>query len=91
MGNVLTVPQVQAGELTLQRDVFSPTDVVGDVLQACRLGCAAANVPGAGIEWEDSREEAPLPPLVEGDRCRLSQVVQNLVRVGLLLLRACVQ
>ncbi len=87
VGNVLTVPQVQAGELTLQRDVFSPTDVVGDVLQACRLGCAAANVPGAGIEWEDSREEAPLPPLVEGDRCRLSQVVQNLVRVGLLLLR----
>jgi signal transduction histidine kinase len=75
IGNVLTAPEVQAGKMTLQREVFNPDSVLTDVLQACRFGCAAAAAPGGGIEWQAE----PLPALVEGDRCRLAQVAQNLV------------
>jgi signal transduction histidine kinase len=49
-----------------------------DVLQACRLGYApAAHHPP--IELEAYSE--PLPLMVEGDRCRVAQIFQNLVRV----------
>lgn len=90
VGNVLIAPQMEAGKLTLQCDVFSPMRLVEDVLQACRLGCAAAAaaVGGAGIELEAATAAGceALPSMVEGDRNRVAQVVQNLVRA-----RCCVR
>jgi signal transduction histidine kinase len=74
VGNVLTQPQVEAGQLSLQHAVFSPSVIIGNVLQACRL---AARV--CAIEWEHLPEEDALPELVEGDRDRIAQVVQNLI------------
>jgi signal transduction histidine kinase len=79
VGNVLTAPQVESGELTLEIDVFSPTRLIMEVLQACRLGYAAA-AHHAPVELESYGETLPL--MVEGDRCRVAQVVQNLVRVS---------
>jgi len=62
--------------------VFSPVRVVQDVVQACRLGCAPRlQASGAGIELQtglDAVDEA-IPSLVEGDRNRIAQVLQNLV------------
>jgi hypothetical protein len=79
-------PQVEAGELTLQRAVFSPARLVADVMQACRLGCAAvaAAAGGTGIELDTACGAGgePLPALVEADRNRIAQVLQNLVRAA---------
>jgi signal transduction histidine kinase len=74
VGNVLSAPQVQAGELTLQTDTFSPAAVLRDVLQACQLGSAAA-ATGGGVQ---AMPGMPLPAMVESDAGRLAQVVQNL-------------
>lgn len=56
--------------------------MVQDVVQACRLGCAPRlQASGAGIELQtglDGGDEA-MPSLVEGDRNRIAQVLQNLV------------
>jgi hypothetical protein len=74
VGNVLTAPQVEAGQLSLQHDIFSPAAVIGDVLQACRLAAR-----GCSIDWERAPADAPLPALVEADRNRIAQVVQNTI------------
>ncbi len=78
---------MEAGELTLQRAVFSPARLVAEVMQACRLGCAAvaAATGGGGIELDTACGAGgePLPPLVEADRNRIAQVLQNLVRAAL--------
>ena len=81
IGNVLTAPQVEEGHLELEAEVFSPKATLRDVLQACRMGCAAAAQPGGStIEWEEADDEArKLPPLVECDRKRLAQVLQNVI------------
>ncbi len=71
---MLTAPQVEAGQLSLQRDIFNPATVIGDVLYACRLAAR-----GSSIDWECLPEDDPLPPLVEGDRNRIAQVVQNTI------------
>ncbi len=75
--NVLTARQLEQGQLTLNTVLFDPAEVIEDVLQACRLGAFAA--PRGGIAWERSGGDH-LPPLVEADRDRLAQVLQNLVR-----------
>ena len=82
LGNVLTAPQVESGELRLQCTVFSPEKLAADVLQACRVGCASGAEGGTGIELESrlGADEETLPPLVEADRDRIAQVLQNLVR-----------
>jgi signal transduction histidine kinase len=69
VGNVLSAPQVQAGELTLMTDVFSPAAVIRNVLQACQLGCASMK-SGGGVK---ALPGEPLPPLVESDSGRLAQ------------------
>jgi signal transduction histidine kinase len=90
VGNVLTAPEVERGALTLTRDTFSPHAVICDVLQACRLGHAAASAPGGSIVLDESPQEAQegadadavtmLPTLlVEADRNRIAQVTQNCV------------
>ena len=84
----MTAPQVESGELRLQCTVFSPAQLVEDVLQACRMGCAAGAEGGTGIELESmlGAGEETLPPLVEADRDRIAQVLQNLVRARSVLL-----
>jgi signal transduction histidine kinase len=87
VGNVLSAPQVQAGALTLTTEVFSPAEALKDVLQACRMGCAAAVQPGgSAILWEQEGDEEgdndgpeALPPLVEADRNRIAQIAQNII------------
>jgi signal transduction histidine kinase len=74
VGNVLTAPQVDAGQLSLQCAVFNPAVIVGNVLQACRFAAR-----GSSIDWECMPEDSPLPELVEGDRDRIAQVVQNTI------------
>ena len=83
IGNVLTAPQVEEGHLELEAEVFSPKATLRDVMQACRMGCAAAAQPGgSAIEWEEADDETrKLPPLVECDSKRLSQVLQNVLCV----------
>jgi hypothetical protein len=83
IGNVLTAPQVEEGHLELEEEVFSPKATLRDVMQACRVGCAAAAQPGgSAIEWEEADDETrKLPPLVECDSKRLSQVLQNVLCV----------
>jgi signal transduction histidine kinase len=93
VGNVLTAPEVERGALTLTRDTFSPRDVICDVLQACRLGYAAATAAGGSIVLEEGEEtdadagegmdagiSLTTQSLVEADRNRIAQVTQNLVR-----------
>ena len=78
---------MESGELSLQHVVFSPARLVADVLQACHLGCAAGVEGGTGIELEatfGTGDEA-LPPLIEADRDRIAQVLQNLARPWLRL------
>jgi signal transduction histidine kinase len=57
VGNALTAPEVERGALTLTRDTFSPRALVADVLQACRLGHAAAAAPGGSIMLEEEGQE----------------------------------
>ena len=65
---------MEAGLLTPQLGIFSPAGVVADVLQACRMGCAAAAAHGGTrINLEAAHHHA-LPALVEGDRHRVAQV-----------------
>ena len=81
-----SAPQVESGELSLQHAVFSPARLVADVLQACRMGCAAGAEGGAGIELESTSGtgDESLPLMVEADRDRIAQVLQNLARAWLL-------
>ena len=89
VGNVLTAPQVEEGHMRLDAEVFSPKALLRDVMQACRMGCAAAAQPGGSpIVWEEAEEALKLPPLVESDRNRLAQVVQCVRRL-LACLRCC--
>ena len=62
--------------------MFSPARLVVDVLQACRMGCAAGAEGGTGIELESTcgTGDESLPPMVEADRDRIAQVLQNLAR-----------
>ena len=80
-----SAPQVETGELSLQCAVFSPARLVADVLQACRMGCAAGAEGGTGIELESTcgTGDESLPPMVEADRDRIAQVLQNLARACL--------
>jgi hypothetical protein len=73
-GNVLTTPQVEAGMLMPQLDVFSPVGIVADVLASCRTGCAAAAARGGTRITLESAPDDALPALVEGDRHRVAQV-----------------
>jgi hypothetical protein len=75
--NVLTARQLEAGALTLNHVLFSPAELIDAVLQACRSGCNTASM--AGIAWERGLGDH-VPAVVEGDRDRLAQVLQNLVR-----------
>jgi PAS domain S-box-containing protein len=75
--NVLTARQLEAGALTLNHVLFSPAELIDAVLQACRSGCNTASM--AGIAWERGLGDL-VPAVVEGDRDRLAQVLQNLVR-----------
>jgi hypothetical protein len=83
IGNILTAPQVEADELTPQLGVFCPADMVAAVVQVCRMGCAAASGLGGARIYLEAPQQDPgdseLAPLVEGDRHRLEQVLQNLV------------
>ena len=65
--------------------MFSPARLVADVLQACRMGCAAGAEGGTGIELESTcgTGDESLPPMVEADRDRIAQVLQNLARACL--------
>jgi hypothetical protein len=83
VANVLTARQVEANELQLDSRLFSPTDVLRDVLQACR--CAAAE---GAITWDRSPGDL-LPHLVDADSHRISQVVQNLVTNAVRVCFAC--
>ena len=77
--NVLTVRQVEAGELLLCNVVFNPTTVIEDVLHACRMGCTA-HVGAAGIQWHKDVGNH-LPELMEGDRDRVAQARACCVRL----------
>ncbi len=85
VANVITAPQLEAGELPLRRGVFSPGALMDDILRICRLGTTADLAAGrlrrnTRIDWlPPAAGEAPLPALVEGDRDRVAQIVQNLV------------
>jgi hypothetical protein len=82
--NVLTARQLETGALTLNRVVFDPTELIEDVLQACG---AARPTRAGGITWARALGDY-LPRLLEGDRDRVAQTLQNLVRAfGLSALR----
>jgi signal transduction histidine kinase len=77
IGNVVTVPQLEAGELALQQSVFSPAALIASVLQICRLAAAQQELPARITSVEGALHGlAPLPPLVEADRDRLAQICQ---------------
>jgi len=80
IGNVITVPQLEAGELALQQSVFSPVALIASVLKICRLAAAQQELPACITLVSGSLHGlAPLPPLVEADCDRLAQICQNLV------------
>ena len=80
IANVITVPQLEAGELALQQSVFSPVALIASVLKICRLAAAQQELPACITSVSGSLHGlAPLPPLVEADRDRLAQICQNLV------------
>jgi len=68
--NVLTAKELETGGLELNSVVFSPHKALSDIVQVCRLGCAAKDIV---------LESEGLPPLLRGDVHRLSQIVQNLI------------
>ena len=87
MTNVLAAKQLEAGALApAARVVFSPRELVDNVLQACRPGCPTA---GAGGITAERAAGDFLPALAEGDRDRIAQVLQNLGAHG--AAAACVQ
>ena len=90
ISNVVTVPQLEEGRLAPQLSVFSPSELVRNVLRVCRLAASGGVLlmsHGATVDIVLRPDLAPglspLPPLVEADRDRLAQVLQNLITNGI--------
>ena len=88
IGNVTTVPQLEEGRLAPQLSVFSPSELVDNVLCVCRLAASGGVLlmsPSATVVVLPDLPSglSPLPLLVEADRDRLAQVLQNLVTNGI--------
>ena len=88
ISNVVTVPQLEEGRLAPQLSVFCPSELVDNVLCVCRLAASGGVLlmsHGATVVVMPDLEHglSPLPPLVEADRDRLAQVLQNLITNGI--------
>ncbi len=76
VSNVLSMRNIESGELEMHPASFDPRAAVNDLLQVCRLGCLQSE-----IVWTNEAE--PLPSTVTADQTHFSQIVQNLVRAAL--------
>jgi signal transduction histidine kinase len=78
VSNVLSMRNIESGNLDMRVAPFDPRAAVRELLQVCRVGCHTR------IAWPD--EEAQLlPASVAGDRTFFIQILQNLVRLCALL------
>ncbi len=64
VSNVLSMRNIESGELEMHPSAFDPRAAVHDLLQVCRLGCATSD-----IVWTDEDEPLPAEVTVRGVVC----------------------
>jgi len=73
INDVLDLSKIEAGELIIEREVFSPLDLVQQLIDVTTI---QANAKGVNFTVDLSPD---IPPMVEGDAKHLNQILSNLL------------
>lgn len=73
LNDILDLSKIEAGKMALESISFSPHEVIGDVAKLLAVSAANKNVEVI------CRISPEVPRMLEGDPCRLRQVIVNLV------------